>query len=86
VNDHGFTTDISQWFTRQSGRAQSGWYDYQEVWSLIGAHVKREEINNLKNFIRTQSARFIDQHDRNIIANWVSQAISFANEFIFSGI
>jgi len=53
---------------------------------LIGAHVKREEINNLKNFIRTQSARFIDQHDRNIIANWVSQAISFANEFMFSGI
>jgi hypothetical protein len=86
TNDHGFATDISQWFARQSSRAQSGWYDYQEFWSLMSAHAKREEVNTLKNFIGTQSARFIHQHDRNIITNGVSQAVSFANEFMFSGI
>jgi hypothetical protein len=46
----------------------------------------KNDVYDLSDFISAHATRFINQHDRHIIPNGVSQAISFADEFMFLGI
>jgi hypothetical protein len=39
-------------------------------------------LNNLENFVSTETACFLNQHHRNIISNGIGKAVGFANQLM----